>query len=818
LATEFAVSLVLKSSGLNNIQQFQRQLQQVQGAASGAQAGLTGVGGAAKGAAGAMSGLGAAVGAALGPLLSVAAALGTVKKGLDVAFERGAAEQKLRNFTDSTGEFEAAMGAAAQASSRFGISQTEATGALAETYGRLKGLGFGLKETTEIYTGFNAIAQQSGVTAEDASGAFLQLSQALGSGKLQGDELRAILERMPQLAQAIAQSMGVSAGEIRQMGQEGKITSEVIYQALSGAAEGADQLGSKLNEQQQAMKALGQVSDQLLNTIGQVFAPVVISGAEALAAAGQVLADWWDYIGGVVFPQVYQAIKPVINELQFAFRDLDLEPFRVFLQNVLIKGFQVVTGVVGNFAKVLGFVINAMRAMAQNPVFKFIAEQVGRLANFLGLTNDRVGEFNQKQDEAKQAAAATVNQYSNLPPVVANAKEEAKQLAAAFEQGKTAIQGQYAALQANLNLLLQQADNADRVTQARLTAEQAINNAQIQSLQTALQKAATDEDRKNIAEQIYQLEIANAQAVYQATLSQIDAEVRKAQIAQQTAQLRVKEMQAVLQLAIAQKQVTTAHFAALQAAQEAAGLANQNLAATRQIAGYQRQGATAAFDAATQAARVNYETNSAAKAAAQFAGGMQAAAGAASSVASSMNSAGKSAGGSYGGSGTGRLYGYDFGNAGKDPAFERAVVATVQDLLKTYGNRGMFDRLFHEAMGGFMRQANKTNGKVPGYASGGYVSGPTLATIGEGGEAEYVIPASKMGAAMANYAAGRRGDSVLNPQVNITTGPVTQMGGVNYVTQQDLMSATASAAKQGASMALGMLRSNPATRRTVGLR
>jgi hypothetical protein len=59
---------------------------------------------------------------------------------------------------------------------------------------------------------------------------------------------------------------------------------------------------------------------------------------------------------------------------------------------------------------------------------------------------------------------------------------------------------------------------------------------------------------------------------------------------------------------------------------------------------------------------------------------------------------------------------------------------------------------------------------------------------------------------------------VLNPQVNITTGPVTQMGGVNYVTQQDLMSATASAAKQGASMALGMLRSNPATRRTVGLR
>lgn len=106
---------------------------------------------------------------------------------------------------------------------------------------------------------------------------------------------------------------------------------------------------------------------------------------------------------------------------------------------------------------------------------------------------------------------------------------------------------------------------------------------------------------------------------------------------------------------------------------------------------------------------------------------------------------------------------------------------------------------------------------LTGYAKGGYVSRPTPAMIGEGGEPEYVIPQSRMGSALANFAAGRRGNSVLNPQVNITTGPVQQIGGQQYVSKSDLMSATSSAAKQGAEMALGMLQSDPRVRRSVGL-
>jgi hypothetical protein len=88
--------------------------------------------------------------------------------------------------------------------------------------------------------------------------------------------------------------------------------------------------------------------------------------------------------------------------------------------------------------------------------------------------------------------------------------------------------------------------------------------------------------------------------------------------------------------------------------------------------------------------------------------------------------------------------------------------------------------------------------KVPQFAQGGVVNGPTLAMVGEGGESEYIIPASKMAAASANYLNGARGGAVIpafanggyvgggNAQINVTTGPVLQQGGQQYVTMADL--------------------------------
>jgi len=78
----------------------------------------------------------------------------------------------------------------------------------------------------------------SGATVEETKGAIIQLNQALGSGRLQGDELRSLLENAPSLARLIAKEFGVALGELKQLGSDGKLTSDRVFKAiLNGAAE-----------------------------------------------------------------------------------------------------------------------------------------------------------------------------------------------------------------------------------------------------------------------------------------------------------------------------------------------------------------------------------------------------------------------------------------------------------------------------------------------------------------------------------------------------------------------------------------------------
>lgn len=74
-----------------------------------------------------------------------------------------------------------------------------------------------------------------GASATEQAAGVLQLGQALGSGFLQGDELRSLRENAPLVAKAIADAMGVSIGELKNLGAEGKLTSEVVFRALLNA-------------------------------------------------------------------------------------------------------------------------------------------------------------------------------------------------------------------------------------------------------------------------------------------------------------------------------------------------------------------------------------------------------------------------------------------------------------------------------------------------------------------------------------------------------------------------------------------------------
>lgn len=77
----------------------------------------------------------------------------------------------------------------------------------------------------------------SGASSQSAAAAMVQLTQGLSSGTLRGEELNSVLEQTPMIAKTIAEYMGVSTGEMRELASEGAVTADIVKNAILGAAE-----------------------------------------------------------------------------------------------------------------------------------------------------------------------------------------------------------------------------------------------------------------------------------------------------------------------------------------------------------------------------------------------------------------------------------------------------------------------------------------------------------------------------------------------------------------------------------------------------
>ena len=137
---------------------------------------------------------------------------------------------------------------------------------------------------------------------------------------------------------------------------------------------------------------------------------------------------------------------------------------------------------------------------------------------------------------------------------------------------------------------------------------------------------------------------------------------------------------------------------------------------------------------------------------------------------------------------------------------------------------------------GKVNMADVTKYSTP-FAEGGFVTGPTNALIGEGGQPEYVIPASKMRESMSRYAAGARGSAVIGSGngandmggATATMAPaaidvrytVERINSVDYVTadqfQAGMRQATSQGAKQGEQLAMRRLQQSASTRSRLGI-
>ncbi|MBK5960274.1 hypothetical protein CCR97_19005 [Rhodoplanes elegans] len=100
--------------------------------------------------------------------------------------------------------------------------------------------GLSAAQATRITETVSKAMKVGGASVAEQSSAILQLSQAIGSGVLQGDELRSLRENAPLLTKALAKELGVTTGKLKQLGEEGKLTGDVILRAMLKASSEID--------------------------------------------------------------------------------------------------------------------------------------------------------------------------------------------------------------------------------------------------------------------------------------------------------------------------------------------------------------------------------------------------------------------------------------------------------------------------------------------------------------------------------------------------------------------------------------------------
>lgn len=168
-------------------------------------------------------------------------------------------------------------------------------------------------------------------------------------------------------------------------------------------------------------------------------------------------------------------------------------------------------------------------------------------------------------------------------------------------------------------------------------------------------------------------------------------------------------------------------------------------------------------------------------------------------------------------------------------ALKLQAISILQSLLQPLLNPFSIGTMSAPSLSGGGALSTQPLFPLGAFAEGGFVTGPTNALIGEGGEPEYVIPASKMRGAMNRYSAGARGSSVIpsdsgdGPSAGgtMTAAPidvrytVERINSVDYVTADQFQAGMRQAASQGAErgqqLALRRLQQSPSARRRVGM-
>lgn len=250
-------------------------------------------------------------------------------------------------------------------------------------FGNNAGDAFGSSE--EVVAFADLIQKQmtiAGASTQEASNAMLQLSQALGSGVLRGDELNSIFEQAPNLIQSIADYLDVPIGKIREMAADGELSADVVKAAIFASA---DEINAKFEEMPMTW---GQTWQSMKNTALIAFQPVLqrlndianseafqtfVNGAiEAMATLANIVLNIFDLIGtvGGFIADNWSIISPIIYGVITA-----LAVYAAYLG--IVKGIELASAAAKGVLAVAEFIHVAALAAQTGATISATAAQLG---------------------------------------------------------------------------------------------------------------------------------------------------------------------------------------------------------------------------------------------------------------------------------------------------------------------------------------------------------------------------------------------------------------------------------------------------------
>ena len=324
----------------------------------------------------------------LGGLLGKLGAIGGIAGGLSFAgLAKASDENSLRNSrlgmvtNDVAGLKQKTFAASQQSGADYG----QQLDSIAKLKMLTKGL-FNDAEAVKFTSTLDKAFKVSGTSAGEASAAMYQLNQAMTSGKLQGDEFRSVMENAPILAQKIAESMGVSMAQLKKLGSEGKITSDVIKNAVLGSA---GEIESKYKDMpltfgkvwQQAQNAGQQAMDGLLTKVnellktnaGQKMAQSVQQAFSGMATMADGAFDGiLNIFGKLNFAPLLAPLQKIGGLIKQAFSGIGGDG----LTNGIANGLNMIISLAGQVAGVIGQMLSGINFSQIGQIFSDIGNAV----------------------------------------------------------------------------------------------------------------------------------------------------------------------------------------------------------------------------------------------------------------------------------------------------------------------------------------------------------------------------------------------------------------------------------------------------------